>query len=259
MSRLTPIIAPIIAIVQRDFMADIQDCKLAFVRLVVQPAVYIFVFGYLMGDFFKIPQGNYNEVLVPGIIAIAVMNGSFSNVGGAIASGYYFRCMEGWLLTPLSLRSLMAARIISGVLYGTASGGIVIFLAWMIVGIMPTGITILFLMIISGSLLFSLLTIVMFLTPVRPDKGQELFSFLLMPMTFFGCTFYSYFMLKAPFSYIALLFPTTYISEGLRAAYNPHMPHMDAGVVLAGLLSGLALLFYAADRVFHRRFRDFLW
>lgn len=239
-------------------MADLRDYKVTIARLVLQPAVFILVFGHVMTGFFSMHQGNYSEVVIPGIIAITVMNSAFSNVGGTIVTGYYFRSMEGWLLTPIGIRSLLLARVFSGILYGTASGFIVTGLAWVILGITPQSFYIHLLMVLSGSIFFSLLTIIFFLVPERPDKGQELFSFLIMPMTFFGCTFYSYFMLKAPFSYIALLFPTTYISEGLRAAYNPHMPHLDTALIFAGL-SIIILFSFLADRAFQRRFGDFLW
>ncbi len=66
-------------------------------------------------------------------------------------------------------------------------------------------------------------------------------------------------MLKPPFSYLALLLPTTYISEGMRAAYNPRMEHMDSGLIITGLLVTTLLLIPLADWVFRRRFRNFLW
>lgn len=251
--------AAMLAMIQRDITADLRDYKVTIARLILQPAVYIFVFGHVIGGFFSVARENYSEIVIPGIIAIAVMNSSFSSAGGSIITGYYFRSMEGWLLSPVGLRMLMTARVFSGLLYGTVSGIVVAGLAWGILGIYPKNFIWLLMLIISGSLFFSLLTITLFLIPERPDKGQEAFSFLLMPMTFFGCTFYSYSMLQEPFSYVALVFPTTYLSEGLRAAYNPDTLHINNSSILAGLFSGLIVLFYVADRVFHKRFRDFLW
>lgn len=250
---------PLLAMVHRDLVADLMNYRMTVSRLFLQPLVYIIVFGYIVGGLFPVPGGDYSEIVAPGVTAIAVMNSSFSSVGGAIVTGYYFRSMEGWLLTPVGLRTLMMGRVLSGLIYGTASGCIVTVFIWAILGIYPKAFLWHILLIVSGALFFSLLTIAVFLIPERPDKGQEVFSFFLMPMTFFGCTFYTYSMLKPPFSYIALLMPTTYLSEGLRASYNPGMSHMDTGIVLAGLISGLAALFYISDRLFQRKFKDFLW
>jgi ABC-2 type transport system permease protein len=244
---------------QRDIMADMKSLRLTLVRLLLQPAVYIFVFGYVVGGMLPSKGVSYPEVMAPGIIAISVMTGPFVTVGGSIISGYYFRTIEAWLLAPVSLRSIMLAKVTSGLLYGLGSGSIVGILVWLILGIAPASIFLSLCMAAVGSLFFSLLIMVILLFPQRPDKGQELFSFLLMPMTFFGCTFYSYSMLRPPFSYLALLLPTTYISEGMRAAYNPRMEHMDSALIITGLFVTTLLLIPLADWVFRRRLRDFLW
>lgn len=249
----------LLALIQRDLMADIKSYKLSLIRFFLQPAIYIFVFGYIVGRIIPMQGARYSEIIAPGIIAISIMTGTFVSVGGSIISGYYFRTIEGWLLSPVTIRTIMMARIISGLLYGVVSGTIVGLLAWVILGIFPQNLFVPYLIGVIGSLFFSFLTIIVLLFPERPDKGQEVFSFLLMPMTFFGCTFYTYSMLKPPFNYIALLLPTTYISEGLRAAYNPAVTHLDTGIILVGLLLTMAFLSPLADWVFRRRFRDFLW
>ncbi len=249
----------LIAMLQRDLTADITSLRLTLVRLLLQPAVYIFVFGYVVGGMLPAQGVSYPEVMAPGIIAISVMTGPFVTVGGSIISGYYFRTVEGWLLAPVSLGTIMAAKTLSGLLYGLASGTIVAVLIRLILGIAPQSILLSLLMGGVGSLFFSLLIMTILLLPQRPDKGQELFSFLLMPMTFFGCTFYSYSMLRPPFSLLALLLPTTYISEGMRAAYNPAVPHMEFGLIITGLLGTTVLLIPLTYWVFRRRFRDFLW
>lgn len=250
---------PILALVQRDLVADMREYKVTIARYLFQPAVFIFVFGYVLGGFFAMPNGSYSEVVVPGIIAITVMSTSFSSVGGAIITGYYFRSMEGWLLSPVGLRALMTARVLSGLLYGTLSGLVVASISWAILGVSPKSLLALILLISVGSLFFSFFTVALFLIPEKPDKGQEIFSFLMMPMTFFGCTFYSYSMLKPPVNYIALIFPTTYLSEGLRAAYSPDMPHIDSGLIFIGLIIALGMLYFIADWAFQRRLKDFLW
>lgn len=249
----------IISLFLRNLVADAKSIKLTAIRLVLQPAVYLFVFGYVVGGMLPAQGGSYAEIMAPGIIAISIMTGPFVTVAGSILSGYYFRTMEAWLLAPVTLRTLMLAKVLGGLFYGLASGTIVALLIWLILGIAPQSLAIPYFMGAAGALFFSLLSIVILLFPETPDKGQELFSFLLMPMTFFGCTFYSYSMLKPPFSYIALLLPTTYISEGLRAAYNPSIPHMDITYVAMGLLLTAVALFPLADWVFRRRLRDFLW
>lgn len=66
-------------------------------------------------------------------------------------------------------------------------------------------------------------------------------------------------MLDAPFRWIALLLPTTYISEGLRAAYLPESAHLSLSSVAGGLAATTLLLSFAADLTFRRRLGHFIW
>lgn len=249
----------LLALLHRNAAADLAAFKLTAVRMLVQPAVYLFVFGYVVGGMLPAQGGGYAGIMAPGIVAISIVTGPFVSVGGGVISGYYFRTMEEWLLAPVSLRTILAALVFGGLCYGLAGGAVVAALVWAILGLAPQNVGYMVLTALAGALLFSLFTLVVLLVPETPDKGQEVFSFVMMPMTFFGCTFYSYDMLGAPFNYLALLLPTTYIAEGLRAAYSPDSPHMEAGTVLAGLSLAAAVLIPLADWAFRRRFRDFTW
>ncbi len=249
----------VLALLHRNATADLAAAKLTTVRMLVQPAIYLFVFGYVVGGMLPTQGGGYAGIMAPGIVAISLITGPFVSVGGGVISGYYFRTMEEWLLAPVSLRAILAALVFGGLCYGLAGGAVVAVLVWGILGLAPQNVGYMVLTATAGALLFSLFTLVLLLVPETPDKGQEVFSFLMMPMTFFGCTFYSYDMLGAPFSYLALLLPTTYIAEGLRAAYSPASPHMEAGAVLAGLSLATAVLIPLADWAFRRRLRDFTW
>lgn len=248
----------LLAQLRRNLAADVAAAKLTAVRMVVQPAIYLFVFGHVVGGMLPLP-GGYAAIMAPGMVAIATVTGPFVTIGGSMISGYYFRTLEAWLLAPVSLGALMTAMVLGGLVNGLAGAGIVSALAWLILGLAPQAPTVLLLTTAAGALLFSLFTLVVLLVPETPDKGQEVFSFLMMPMTFFGCTFYSYDMLDAPFSWLALLLPTTYIAEGLRAAYSPAAPHMDSTAVLAGLALAATILFPLAGWAFRRRLGHFTW
>jgi ABC-2 type transport system permease protein len=249
----------VLTMLHRNIVADFAAFKLTVVRMLVQPAIYLFVFGYVVGAMLPTQGGGYAGIMAPGIVAISVVTGPFVIIGGSVITGYYFRTMEEWLLAPVSHRTVLTAKVSGGVCYGFVGGAVVVALAWAILGIAPRNIVYLVMTASAGALLFSLFTLVVLLIPETPDRGQEVFSFLMMPITYFGCTFYSYDMLATPFNYLALLLPTTYIAEGLRAAYRPDSPHLDAEIVLAGLLLAAAVLVPLADWAFRRRFRDFTW
>lgn len=248
----------IFALLHRNLIASSTSAKLTLSRTVIQPTIYLLVFGHIIGRMMPGSIG-YSEVMAPGMIAIAAVSAPLVTISGYILSGYFFRTMEAWLLAPVSLRTILIAMVVSGTFSGIANSLVVVLIAWLVLGLVPASVFTLLLVVAAGSLLFSLFTLTVLLLPVRPDKGQEVFSFLMMPMTFFGCTFYSFDMLEPPYRYFALLFPTTYISEGLRAAYAPTAPHMELSAVLTGLVVAAFLLFPLADFAFRRRLGHFTW
>lgn len=250
----------VLALLRRNLVAGRSSARLTLIRVVLQPAIYLFVFGHVVGRMMPVTGSvEYKAVIVPGIIAMISVNASFVSISGQVLSGYFFRTMEGWLLAPISLRTLLAGMVLSGVCSGLVNSLIVAGLAWAILGLSPDSPLYLVAATIAGTTFSSLLTIIVLLFPQRPDRGQEVFSFLMMPMTFFGCTFYSHAMLESPFSQLALLLPTTYISETLRAAYAPSQPHLDADTILVGLALVTALLVPIADWAFRRRLGNFSW
>ncbi|MFA5628023.1 MAG: ABC transporter permease [Thiohalomonadaceae bacterium] len=249
----------VLAMLIRDFGADIRALRFAMIRLVIQPAVYLFVFGHVVGGMFSAGGSHYAETMAPGIVAIAIMSGPVTLIASSILPGYYYRTLEGWLLAPVSLRLLLISKVLGGVLYGMVSGAVVVGLVWLLLGFAPASLSLLLAIGVTAALFFSLLMLVVLCLPRTPDKGQEAFSFVLMPLTFFGCTFYSHSMLEAPYSQLALMLPTTYVSEGLRAAYNPSLPHLPLEQVMLGIGVSTLLLLPIAEWAFRRRLRDFLW
>jgi ABC-2 type transport system permease protein len=248
------------AMIVRNLRVEWNSPRSAFLRMVLQPATYLFVFGHVLGRMLRTEGGgDYAAVMAPGVMAISVMSAPYLVVGGAILAGFYFRTMEAWLLAPAPARGLLIALATSGVIYGTVSTAVVGLLVWIILGIAPQSFALPLFLCVAGSLFFSLLSVVVLLAPATPKRGQDLMSLVMMPMTYFGCTFYSFAMLARPFDFLALLLPTTYLSEGLRAAYSPAGSTLPASWVLAGVLGTTMVLIPIADRVVARRLQNFTW
>lgn len=248
------------AMLARNFAVECQSLRVSFTRMVLQPAIYLFVFGYVVGRMLPAGDtGNYAAVMAPGVVAIALMSAPFQVVGSSILTGFYFRTLEAWLLAPVGVRTLLLAMLASGTLYGMASAAVVVALIWAILGIVPENWLLTAYFCLFGSLFYALLAVTALLVPATPKQGQDFFSFLMMPMTFFGCTFYSFAMLQPPFDTVALMLPTTYLSEGLRAAYSAGGSSLPPGGVAAGLAATTLLLVPLADWAMARRLRNFTW
>ena len=71
-------------------------------------------------------------------------------------------------------------------------------------------------------------------TTVEPRQIGLIFSVVVVPITFLGCVYYPWALLHhIPWlQYAVLLNPIVYMSEGLRAALTPALPHMPAWMIL---------------------------
>ena len=82
-----------------------------------------------------------------------------------------------------------------------------------------------------------------------------LFGMVLLPMTMLGCVYYPWSALDGiRWLQVASLFnPLVYVSEGLRSALTPDVPHMPAWAFLLAIVGGTVLLTWAATRTFTKR------
>ena len=80
-----------------------------------------------------------------------------------------------------------------------------------------------------------------------------MFSLIVAPMIFFGCTYYPWSALeKFPVMQKAVLVnPLVYASEGLRGTMVPQFPHLSLLAVVVALLFFNAFLFFAGLRSFY--------
>jgi ABC-2 type transport system permease protein len=92
-------------------------------------------------------------------------------------------------------------------------------------------------------------------TSVKPQQIGLIFGVVVMPITFLGCVYYPW----AALTHIrwlqigVLINPIVYMSEGLRVALTPTLPHMNPYIILAMLTCFLALLTSLGIRGFLRR------
>jgi ABC-2 type transport system permease protein len=92
-------------------------------------------------------------------------------------------------------------------------------------------------------------------TSVKPSQIGLIFGTVVMPITFLGCVYYPWAMLgKLPWlQHAVLINPIVYMSEGLRAAVTPTLPHMSPLLILTMLTFFLIVLTIIGIKGFLRR------
>jgi ABC-2 type transport system permease protein len=92
-------------------------------------------------------------------------------------------------------------------------------------------------------------------TIVKPEQIALMFGIIVVPVTFFGCVYYPWAAMHNVrwLQILVLINPLVYMSEGLRTALTPNVPHMPAWVSFLALLIGLGVLGTVGVKGFIRR------
>lgn len=172
-----------------------------------------------------------------------------------IAEFQFTREIEDRLLAPIEIAWVAVEKVLAGTLQALLAGLIVIPCAWLI--LRPgVGIS------MHNPLAFACVTLLVALfsacgglalgCSVNQQHIGVMFSMVLTPMIFFGCTYYPWSALNSfPILQKAVLInPLVYASEGLRATLAPQFPHLPMLAVLVGLTAFDAAFLAAGLRQF---------
>jgi len=251
------------ALLLRDLTVLRKNLKEFIPRTILQPLLLVFVFTYV---FPKIGQGvggggaaasAFSSVLVAGVVATAILFQGIQSVALPLVQEFgYTREIEDRVLAPLPVGLVAFEKIVAGALQCFIAGMIVFPIA----AVVPATAVHLDL---NWALLLTLGPLacimagalgLMFGTMFDPRSVPMLFGVILIPITFLGCTYYSWLALE-PIRWLqvaVLVNPLVYLSEGFRAALTP-VPHMNLVAVYLVVAAFTALFTYLGIRGFSKR------
>jgi len=92
-------------------------------------------------------------------------------------------------------------------------------------------------------------------TGIAPPQIGLMFSVIVAPMIMFGCTYYPWSGLaRVPaMKWAVLINPLVYVSEAMRAALTPDVPHMPVPAILGALVVVAAVFLRLGLRAFDKR------
>ena len=261
------------AMMAREFRVLRRNAVGTFLRAVMQPLLFVFVFTYVLP---KIGGGlafggassaaaasgvNFATILVPGLMAsMLLMQGIMAVTFPLVMEFSWQRTIEDRALAPVPIHVLAVQKISAGAVQAFL-GALIVFPIVLVVhaaGQAPhvhvTNWLLLAFILIMASLLTASLGMLLG-TLMDPRKMQMLFAAILLPATMLGCVYYPWAALhNIRWLQIAVLVnPMVYMSEGLRAVLTPGMAHMPMWAILLVLVGGTAIFGYLGARTFTRR------
>lgn len=247
-----------LALLRRDAVVAKRDVVGIMIRTMLNPLLFTFVFGYLLIRIGMFPL-KYATMIIPGIAGLSLTMASIWAVAMPLIADFGFtKEIEDRLLAPVPMEVIAIEKLVAGILQGALTAMVVLPLARLIIGPIP-GLTLqhlplLALMVILSGAVFSALGLFLG-TAMQPQHISLMMQVIFAPMIMFGCTYYPWRGLDAfpVLKYLVLINPLVYVSEGLRAAITPSVPHMPVAVILSALVVITLLLLWLGMRGFRKR------
>jgi ABC-2 type transport system permease protein len=243
-----------VALLARDAHVARRNFLPLLLQTLLQPMLLVFVLGRVLTTSGMMPT-QYKSLLLPGIIALSMLLAGIQAVAMPLISEFQFtREIEDRLLAPIEIEWVAIEKVFAGMLQALLAGLVVLPAAWLLVGKgvdLRLGHPVAF---FTVALLVALLSSAVGLT-LGCSVGQTqiglMFTLVLAPMIFFGCTYYPWSALASfpILRRLVLANPVVYASEGLRAALVPQFPHLPLPAILVALaVFDAAFLAYGLHR-----------
>jgi ABC-2 type transport system permease protein len=246
-----------LALLARDVHVARRNLFTLIFQTFLQPLLFVFIFGRVMVSSGYMPAA-YKSLLLPGIMAISmVFTGIWAVAMPLIAEFQFTREIEDRLLAPIDISWVAVEKVVAGLVQAMLAGLIVIPLGWLILRplelqVPHPGVFIAIVLLVAG---FSACGGLALGCSVDQQHIGLMFSMVLTPMIFFGCTYYPWSALaKFPIlQKVVLINPLAYASEGLRASLVPQFPHLSLPFVLVALVLFDALFLIVGLKQFQKK------
>ena len=264
------------AMMAREFRVLRRNAPSTFIRAVMQPLMFAFVFAYVLpkiGSGFSIGSAgagasaaardgvNFSTILVPGLMAsMFLMQGMFGTTMPLVMEFSWQRTIEDRALAPVPIGVLAVQKITAGAIQAFLGACIVFPIVLLVHSpgqgphVHVTNWFLFALIMLASSTLTASLGLLLG-TVVDPRKMQMVFAVVLLPLTMLGCVYYPWSALHAIrwLQILVLINPMVYMADGLRAVLTPSLSHMPLWAVLIALVGGTLLFGALGIRTFRNR------
>ena len=250
----------------RDLRVLTRELGPFVMRVGMQPLLFLFVFTYVLphmsggaNPMAAAGGANFGAILLPGLMSVGIMFTGIAAVALPLSTEFGItREIDDRVMCPIPLWAVALEKVCFSAMQSILAALLVIPMAFYVPA-SPVRADLhnwpfLVIVLILSSLLAGSMGLAIG-SFVPPKQIGLVFSIVLVPITFLGCVYYPWSGLDkiAAMKYGVLINPIVYMSEGLRAAVTPGVPHMPWWAVLLALTVFTAALGRLGLRGFLRR------
>lgn len=221
---------------------EIRRFMRIWMQTLLPPAItislYFVIFGTLIGSRIGEMSGfAYIEFVVPGLIMMAVISNSYSNVVSSFFSTKFQRSIEEMLVSPVPNYVILLGYTLGGVSRGLAVGLVVTLLSFFFTDLQVHNLAVTVGIVLLTSIMFSLAGFINAVFARNFDDISIIPTFVLTPLTYLGGVFYSISLLPAFWQGVSQANPVLYMVNAFRYGL---LGVSDVDVMWAFIIVGLA-------------------
>jgi ABC-2 type transport system permease protein len=210
---------------------------------VMSSILFIVVFGLsLSGRIRHVGPIPYDQFIVPGLIAMSMVQAAYANNASSIFQARFDRYVHDVLSAPMRPWQMTFGFTVGGIFRAVAIGGSLLVLAIPLTGVPVEHPFALIPAVFFATLLFASLGLVVGIYAETWDHTTFISNIVVLPLVFVGGVFYSVSVLPSPWHELSHVNPLFYLVNGVRYGF---LGQSDVSVWLSlGVTAALAIPAY---------------
>ena len=230
-------------IVRKEIIRIVRIWPQTLLPSPITMVLYLLVFGQFLGSQIRRVEGvSYLDFIVPGLIMMAVITNSYSNVVTSFFSSKFHRSVDELLVSPTPNSVIILGYVIGGMARGLTTGLLVTLISLCFTRIQIHNLPILLFFGMMTSFVFSLGGLVNGILARKFDDVSIIPTFVIAPLTFLGGVFYSIKLLPVFWQNVSLANPIMHMVNGFRFGFLG-VADLPVATGVAVLLGCSAVLF----------------
>lgn len=195
-----------------------------WVQTIVPPVVtttlYFIIFGQLIGHRIgKMDGYDYIQYIVPGLVMMAIITNSYSNVVSSFFGAKFGHYVEEMLVSPIPNYLILLGYVLGGIARGLSVGIGVTLISLLFTHLHVNNFVIAVTIAILTSALFALAGFINAILAKHFDDISIVPTFILTPLTYLGGVFYSIDMLPSFWQHASMVNPILYMVNAFRDGF----------------------------------------
>jgi ABC-2 type transport system permease protein len=216
----SPILVGFTTMVRKEVYRVFRIWSQTLLPPVVTTSLYFAIFGAFIGSqIAKIDGFTYIQFIVPGLVMMAVITSSYSNVVSTFFGAKMQRYLEELLVSPMPDWVIIAGFVSGGVVRALMVAVLVLGVSLFFTHLVIVNVFIILAAALLTSLLFSLAGLVNGIFAKSFDGINIVPTFILTPLTYLGGVFYSIDRLPHLFRILSLANPILYMVNAFRYGF----------------------------------------